>query len=157
MLLTRSDSEAPRKINIAELLQASTDTSVNVMLTGGEVINIPDAAKIWVTGNVSKPQAVAVKNPGDATVLKILANVEGLTQYYAKTAYIYRPDLTGVRREISIPLKDMMHRKAKDVPLMADDILLIPDDNGAKRRAILQELASLGGIATSAALVTGLR
>jgi polysaccharide biosynthesis/export protein len=70
LLLTRFDSEAPRRINIAELLQASTDPSLNVVLSGGEVINIPDAAKIWVTGNVSKPQAVAVKNPADATVLK---------------------------------------------------------------------------------------
>ncbi len=133
VLLTTPGSEGPRKINI-EQLQTSQDPTVNVMLTGGEVINVPDAPKIWVTGNVAHAQAVPILNPNDATVLKVIARAQGLTQYYAKTAYIYRKDEQGVRREIAIQLKDIMHRKAQDVPLMADDVLSIPNDNGLQLR-----------------------
>jgi len=50
-----------------------------------------------------------------------------------------------------------MHRKAQDVQLFADDILLIPDDNGNTRRSILQSLQALGGAGASAAIVTGMR
>ena len=130
LILTTPGSDTPRKISI-EQLQTTTDPTVNVMLTGGEVINVPDAPKIWVTGNVARAQAVPILNPNDATVLKVLARVGGLTQYAnSKTAYIYRNDDQGVRHEIAVPLKDVMHRKTQDVRLMADDVLFIPSDNG---------------------------
>jgi polysaccharide export outer membrane protein len=154
LLFSKSTSDPPRKINILQL--QNTDPTLNVTLTGGEVVSVPDAPKVWVTGNVAHPQAVPVKNPSDATVLKVVASVEGLTQYYNKTAYIYRPDGTGKRQEIAVPLKDIMHRKAQDVQLYVDDILLIPDDNGTKRRALLQALQSLGGAATTTAVLAGL-
>jgi polysaccharide export outer membrane protein len=154
LLLTRPDSQAAEKINI---LQLQADPALNVKLMGGETVSVPEAPKVWVTGNVTKPQAVPVKNPADATVYKILADVEGLAQYYGKTAYIYRLDptatTTGGRREIPVPLRDMMHRKAPDVALIADDVLLIPDDNGAKRRAVLQTLQNMATTATSAAIL----
>ena len=87
----------------------------------------------------------------------IVASVEGLTQYYNKFAYIYRADATGKRQEIEVPLKDIMHRQAQDVYLLVDDILLIPDDNGTKRRAFLATLQSLGGAAASSAVLVGIR
>jgi polysaccharide export outer membrane protein len=154
-----SAKDAPRKINIDQLTNASTDSSVNLTLTGGEVINVLEAPKIWVTGNVAKPQAVPVRKPGDATVLKVVASVEGLTQYYAKVAYIYRADPLdgGKRKEIPVPLKEIMHRKKQDVSLVADDILLIPDDGGYVRRQILNELQTLSGGAASASIVFGLQ
>ena len=157
LLFAASPSETPRKINIEEL-QSSTDPKINVLLQGGEVVNVPDAPKVWVTGNVLKPQSVPVRRPGDATVLKMVASAEGLTQYYAKIAYIYRvdPNDGGKRKEIPVPLKDIMHRKAQDVPLVADDILLIPDDNGYVRRQILSELQSLSGGAASASIIYGM-
>ncbi len=153
LLFSKSASDAPRTINLDDL-QKSTDSSLNVTLTGGEVVNVPDAPKVWVTGNVSHPQFVPVRRPGDATVLKVLASVQGLTQYYAKMAYIYRADIpNGPRHEIPVPLKDIMHRKAQDMPMMTDDILLIPDDNGYLRRQWLSELQTLSGGAASATMV----
>jgi len=157
VLFSKSPSDVPQIINLDDL-QKSTDSSLNVTLTGGELINVPDAPKDWVTGNVTHPQAVPVKRPGDATVLKVVASVEGLTQYYAKVAYIYRADtLNGPRHEIPVPLKDIMHRKAQDIPLVADDILLIPDDGGYLRRQFLSELQSLSGGAASATILYGVQ
>lgn len=156
LLLTVSESEPPRKINI-DALQLNKDPSLNVPLKGGEVVSVPAAPKVWVTGNVTHPQPVPIHNPADATVLKVVASAEGLTQYYGKTAYIYRADDKGVRHEIPVPLKDIVHHKKQDVALLADDILLIPDDNGTKRREMLQILQTLGAAGASAAIVTGLR
>ncbi len=157
ILFAKSSTETARKISI-EQLQTTTDPNVNLTLTGGEVVNVPDAPKVWVTGNVAKPQSVPVRRPGDATVLKMVASAQGLTQYYAKIAYIYRVDTNdgGKRKEIQVPLKDIMHRKAQDVPLVADDILLIPDDNGYLRRQIVTELENLSSGVASAAIIYGI-
>jgi polysaccharide biosynthesis/export protein len=156
LLFSKSDKDAPRKIYIPQIQTMSSDPTINVLLQGGETVNVPDAPKVWVTGNVTKPQAVPIRIPTDATVLKVVASAEGLSQYYGKTAYIYRADAKGVRHEIAIPMKQIIHHKAQDVPLIADDILLIPDDNGTARRAILSEIQTLSGAGASAAIVMGL-
>jgi polysaccharide export outer membrane protein len=142
VLLTTPDSPAPRKISLRDL-QMSTDRSFNVMLNGGEIVSVPDAMKelaarfpegpkVWIAGNVSHPLVYSITNPADATVLKVIAAAEGLTQNYVKTAYIYRLDGAASRQSIAIPLSDIMHRKAPDVALQADDVLLIPDSDSKK-------------------------
>jgi polysaccharide biosynthesis/export protein len=155
VLLTKSPSEPPVRINLMQL-QLGKDSSLNPMLTGGEVVNVPDAPKVWVTGNITKPQAVPIRTPSDASVLKVVATAEGLTQYYNKTAYVYRANATGNRTEITVPLWAIMHRKASDVALMSDDILLIPDDNGTKRREFLQILQGMAGAGASAGVLVGI-
>ncbi len=142
VLLTTPDSPAPRKINLREL-QMSTDRSLNVLLTGGEMVSVPDAQKelaarfpegpkIWITGNVAHPLVYSITNPADATVLKVMASAGGEVQNYAKTAWIYRREGAGNPRSIPIPLSDIMHRKAPDVTLQADDVLLVPDSDTKK-------------------------
>jgi polysaccharide biosynthesis/export protein len=155
VLLTKSPTEPPIRINLLQL-QLGKDPSLNPMLTGGEIVNVPDAPKVWVTGNVTKPQAVPVRTPSDASVLKVVASAEGLTQYYNKIAYIYRANATGNRTEIVVPLWAIMHRKAEDVALVSDDILLIPDDNGTKRREFLAILTSMAGAGASGAVLVGI-
>ena len=142
VLLTTSDSAAPRKINLRDL-QMSTDRSLNVLLTGGEMVSVPDALKeiaarfpegpkVWITGNVGHALIYSIANPADATVLKVVASAGGEAQNYAKTAWIYRREGAGNRRSIPIPLSDIMHRKAPDVTLQADDVLLVPDSDAKK-------------------------
>lgn len=142
VLLTTPDSSTPRKINLQQL-QTATDRNLNVPLTGGEVIDVPDARKelvarfpdgpkIWITGSFGPPLAYSVARPADATVLKAIASAGGLARHYPKTAWIYRRDDSNNRREIQIPLSDIVQRKAQDVTLQADDVLLIPDDDTKK-------------------------
>ncbi len=155
VLVSKSSTDVPEKIDLLQL-QKSPDPSINITLTGGELISVPDAPKLYVTGNVAKPGPIPLKTPDDATVLKVVADAGGLTQYYNKTAYIYRADASGKRQEIAVPLQKLMHREAQDVPLMADDILLIPDDGGYKRRQLLQVLQGVGGGAASAGVIYGI-
>jgi polysaccharide biosynthesis/export protein len=155
VLLTKSAADPPIRINLLQL-QLGKDPSLNPMLSGGEIVNVLDAPKVWVTGNVTKPQAVPIRTPADASVLKVVASAEGLTQYYNKIAYIYRANASGNRTEIMVPLWAIMHRKAEDIALASDDILLIPDDHGTKQREFLAILTSMAGAGASGAVLVGI-
>jgi polysaccharide export outer membrane protein len=93
---------------------------------------------------VKKPGAFAVRSGGDTTVLEMIALSEGLAPYYTKEAFIYRQEGAGNKNEIPVPLEKIMQRKAPDVPLMANDILYIPDNKG--RRLTLGTLEKMAGV-----------
>jgi polysaccharide export outer membrane protein len=143
ILLTRSDQV--EHISVKRLLE-DADPSVNYPLHGGEEIRVPEAGKVFVVGNVRKPGAFPVRDSADESVLKMIALSEGLAPYAAKTAYIYRRDASGQRKEIPVELAKIMQRKAPDFPLQAGDLLYIPD-NKNRRAAMttLDRLANFGG------------
>jgi len=131
------------------------NADLNFMLTGGEQILVPEAAKIYVMGSVKKPDAFKVQGSSEISIMQILALSEGLAPYAGKTAYIYRPDGAGGRTIISVPLSKILERKAPDVPLLANDIFYVPDSKG-KRIALttLDKLVPLGGAAATALVYT---
>jgi polysaccharide export outer membrane protein len=123
----------------------NADPSANVMLHGGEEVLIPEALKIYVVGNVKKPGAYPVRNDEETTILQLLALSEGLAPYSAKVAYVYRRAPGGTKTEVPIELAKIMKRKSPDVPLQANDILYIPDNNGKRLTAsTIDRLAGLG-------------
>jgi polysaccharide export outer membrane protein len=135
--------EINQRIPTKGLLDAS-DPSLNIALSGGEQIRVPPAGRIYVVGNVKVPGAVKVHETNDATVFKAIAMSQGLMPFTQKVAYIYRKE-AGQAGEDGIPvqLSDIMHRKAPDVPLQANDILYIPE-NGAQRVTVEVLKASVG-------------
>jgi polysaccharide export outer membrane protein len=147
-----------QRISVKQLMDAE-DPQLNVRLTGSEEIRVPEARKIYVVGNVKKPGAFAVRDGSENTVLKLLAMVEGVAPYAAKEAFIYRATGDGgARQEISIALTKLMERKAPDVPLIADDILYVPDAKA--RRAgwnALEKVLIYGTGAASALIYAGVR
>ena len=125
------------------------DPRLNVKLKGDEEVRVPEAGHIFVAGNVKRPGTFVMQNNSDTTVVKALALSEGLEPYSAKLAYIYREAAPGApRQEISVPLAQIMARKAPDVPMQADDILYVPDNNG--KRMTAKVLAGLAGFGTQA-------
>ena len=146
-----------QRISVRVLIDAA-DPEVNVKLSGGEEIRVPEAGKIFVLGNVHKPGAVVARDGADATVLKALAVAEGLTPYAGKQAFIYRREASGAKNEIPIALRQIMNRKSPDVPLMADDILYIPDAKGTRATlAALEKLLIFGSGASSALIYAGVK
>jgi polysaccharide export outer membrane protein len=143
-----------RRIAVKALIDAA-DPEVNVKLYGGEEIRVPEAAKVFVVGNVKKPGAYPVQDTTETTVLKMLAMAEGLAPYAGKQAYILRrDDRSGARRELPIELKKIMERKAPDVPLMANDILYIPDNSGRRATVgVLDRVAGFGAATASGVLI----
>jgi polysaccharide export outer membrane protein len=83
----------------------------------------------------------------------MIALSEGLSPYYTKEAYIYRQEGAGNKNEIPVPLEKIMQRKAPDVPLVANDILYIPDNKGKRvTLGTLEKMVGIGGALGAAAL-----
>lgn len=163
ILISRSEPDpkgkpitVTRRIAVKALLDAG-DPELNIQLVGGEEIRVPSAGKFFVVGNVKKPGSFPIRDASATTILKALAISEGLMPFAAEIAYVYREDDSkNAKLEIPIELARIMKRKSPDVPLMANDILYIPDRSG-KRAAIasLEKALAIGvGLGTAAILVT---
>jgi polysaccharide export outer membrane protein len=142
-----------QRILVKGLIDAA-DPSLNISLSGGEEIRVPESGKIYVIGNVKTPGAYPVGDGTESTVLKMLALSQGLMPYAAKEAYIYRREGNGNKNEIPIPLTKIMERKAPDMPLLANDILYVPDNKGRRMTiGALEKIALLGGALGGAAIL----
>jgi polysaccharide export outer membrane protein len=146
-----------QRILVKGLIDAA-DPALNISLIGGEEIRVPEVGKVYVIGNVKKPGAFAVQDGVESTVLKMLALSEGLMPYASKEAYIYRREANGSKNEIQIPLNKIMERKAPDAPLLANDILYVPDNKGRRMTlGALEKVLAFGAGASSALIYAGVR
>jgi polysaccharide export outer membrane protein len=137
-----------QRIPVRGLLNGE-DPTLNLHLEGGEDIRVPEAGRVFVLGRVKKPGAFFITDGSESSVMKALALSEGLDAFPSHKAYIYRVEGgSSGRSEIPIDLKSIMDRKTPDVPLLANDILYIPDASGAR--------ASLKVLETSIGLAAGL-
>jgi len=145
-----------QRIPIKGLIDAA-DPEWNLTLVGGEEIRVPEAGKIFISGNVKKPGGYLIGDAADTSVMKLLALSEGLAPFAAKQAYIYRRDpTTGAKNEIPIELSRILERKSPDVALQASDILYVPD-NRSKRLSLsaLERILSFGAATGSGLLIYG--
>jgi polysaccharide biosynthesis/export protein len=125
-------------------------SAANIELLGGEDIKVANAGKVFVVGNVKKPGAFVMQDTADTTLLKMLALSEGMLPYCAKDAFIYRHEATAKdRTEIRVDLAGIVARRLPDKPLMADDILYIPENRG--RRLTAQAIDRIAGFGSSTA------
>ena len=142
-----------RRISVRSLFD-DADPELNVTLTGGEEIRVPEIGKVYVMGNVKKSGAYPVQDGADTTVMQMLALAEGLSPFANKQAFIYRREAAGSKNEIAVPLDKIMKRQAPDVPLTANDILYIPDNRGRRiGMAALEKILLFGGTAGATALI----
>jgi polysaccharide biosynthesis/export protein len=142
------------KIPMSSLMNGS-DPKLNLKLQGGEEIQVPQAAKVYVLGNVKKPGAFLVQDSSQTSVLKMLAVSEGLLPFAAKQAYIYRQEPGSDRKkEIPVELTRIVHRQTADIPLEGGDIFYVPD-NSSRRLTVtaLEKLAGFGSATASGVLV----
>jgi polysaccharide export outer membrane protein len=131
-------------------LMLGTDPELNLELTGGEEIRVPEVGRIVVTGNVTKPGVYPVLDPAETnTVKSAIGQAQGLAQYWNSIGYIYRTDEKGAPHEIAIPLRKIMERKAPDVVLQARDVLYVPDSSG--RRITQETVTALMGVGPAVA------
>jgi len=147
-----------RRVPVKGLIGAA-EPLLNLGLQGGEEIRVPEAGKVYVVGNVKRPGAYAIQDANETTMLQLLAQAEGLLPFAAKDAYIYRREAPGgAKREILVPLRRIMERKAADAELRVDDILYIPDNKGSRMTlAAIEKILLFGTGATTAAIYAGVR
>lgn len=150
----RSGANSVVHIPLRTLLSGS-DPALNVALHGGEEIRVPEAPKLYVVGNVKTPGTYPLTDLEGSSVLKVLAQSQGVLPFTAKEAFVYRA-VPGSkdRKEIEIELNKILHRKAPDFPLQANDILYIPDNTTLRVSAsVLEHMAGFGASTASGLIV----
>jgi polysaccharide biosynthesis/export protein len=121
------------QISLRQLLQ-SGDPRFNVHVHPGDIVKVQEAGIVYVVGEVKKPGGFPITKGERLTVLQVVALGEGLTPTAAKgSARIIRTDDKGQRAEIPVDVGKILKGKAPDLPLMARDILFVP--NSASKSA----------------------
>ncbi len=160
ILLSSRTSNGPNdqisRIPLKELINHPS-SPLNVVLQGGEQIQIPPAEHFFVMGNVKAPGSFPLTDPDGFSVLKAMALCQGELAFSQPEAVIYRLNENGgARREISIPLKSILKRQSPDVALQANDILYVLDDSGKRNTArVLDRLSGFATTTGSGLLVWG--
>jgi polysaccharide export outer membrane protein len=141
------DAVAVQRIPIKPLIEG-IDPSLNIKLSGGEEIRVPEVGKMVVEGSVLKPGIYPVQDPAARnTVMTAIAQAGGLAQFAEHKAYIIRTDDQGQTHMIDVPLWEIINRRKPDMILQARDTLQIPDS--PKRRITQTTIQSVTGVGTS--------
>jgi polysaccharide biosynthesis/export protein len=131
-----SDSEAQTiRIQLQDLLNTE-NTAFNILVQGGDVVNVPPAGMVYILGRgVSQPGGYVLQSRGEEiTVLKAVALAHGLGGYAKPDdAVIYRMNpKTGVREAVPVHIKQIEKNKSQDVVMKSNDILYVPDNLALK-------------------------
>ena len=122
-------------VRLQNLLE-SGDSSYNISVRGGDVVSVPRAGIVYVTGaGISQPGGYVLQSHGEQiTVLKAVALAHGLTGFAkADNAVIMRKNpVTGQKDVIPVRIKQIENQKTEDVTMRSNDILYIPDNRGLK-------------------------
>lgn len=124
---TKSEPDLPdytlKTVNIAGLYKGRFDQ--NAYVEPGDIVNIPKADVFFVAGEVKSPGPFVLSE--GTTLRQAMALSQGPT-LNAKLGdgVIMRTDPnTGVRQEIHVDIGAVMKTKKDDVPLMANDIVIV--------------------------------
>lgn len=131
-------------IQLQDLLSPE-NAAFNILLQGGDVVNIPPAGLVYVLGRgITQPGGYVLQSRGEqVTVLKALALARGLASFAKPDdAVIYRTNpKTGKREAIPAHIKQIEKNKSEDVALKANDILYVPDNLALRVAARATEAA----------------
>lgn len=137
----RGRPQQPETVQLTYGGEGKPSTS-NVPVLPGDTVVVSKAGVVYVVGDVRLPSGIIMDN-AKLTVLQAIAMAQGTNPTAAlNSAKLIRNSGTD-RKEIPLPLKDILSAKAPDMPVQADDIIFVPASVGksvAKRslEAIVQ-------------------
>jgi polysaccharide biosynthesis/export protein len=102
--------------------------AANVPLSQGDTVEVPKAGVVYVVGEVFNPAGIVMDQQIQYTVLKVVAMAHGPTRNAKLSKARIVRQVNGGTQEIPIPLDKIVLSKAPDVPLMAEDIVFIPNN-----------------------------
>jgi polysaccharide export outer membrane protein len=125
--LDPSGSFSTVSISVKSLMDAS-DPRNNILVEPTDVISVPRADLVYVVGSVNKPGGFVLNERASMSVLQAVSLAEGLQKTSSpKSAKIVRTGLTGSKEEIPVNLSKILSGSAPDIPLLANDILFVPN------------------------------
>lgn len=115
------------EVSLKEIMEARNPAG-NIEVRPNDVISVPRAELVYVTGQVRKSGGFVLNERASMTVLQALSLAGGLdTAAAGKYCRILRASTnTADRAEISVDLSKIMAGKARDVSLQPEDILFVP-------------------------------
>ena len=134
-------AERPRyemtSANISGLFKGRFDQ--DIFIEPGDMINIPPTDVFFVSGEVKAPGSFALK---EGTTLQQAISLAQGTVFKSKAdeTIIFRDNADGKREAIKVDLSAVMKGKKPDVPIMANDIIMVPNST----------MKSIGGALLSA-------
>lgn len=118
-------------INVKTLMDAK-DPRANIVVKPTDVVSVPRADLVYIVGAVNKPGGFVLNERDNMSVLQAVSMSEGLTKTSSpKSAKIIRGGMTDARVEIPVNLSKILSGNSPDLPLLANDILFVPN-SGAK-------------------------
>jgi polysaccharide export outer membrane protein len=135
------------EVFVRKLMDAESQAEVE--LQPNDVLLVRRVDVVSILGEVGRPGTVPLSESGTLSVLEALSQSGGLKPTAdAAGTRILRPIMGGPRRaELPVNLTSIMKGKEKDMPLLANDILVVPVSGG--RVAITRILEMLIGPAVT--------
>jgi polysaccharide biosynthesis/export protein len=123
----RDDTSTPITLPISQNLSDNPES--NIALFPGDTVIVRKADIAYVVGDVARPSGILIDR-GTLTVLQAVAMAGGTTRTASLGGTrILRKGPTGTV-EVPIQLNKILKAKAPDVPLQANDILVVPGSAG---------------------------
>src|SRR5262249_4327370 len=113
------------KVNINGLLRGNLDH--DVVIEPGDIVHIPMTDVFFVAGEVNSPGSFPLK---DGTTLRQAISLAQGTNFSAAAnrGVIFRENPNnGTRQEIKVDITAVMNGKSQDVPIMPNDIVIVPN------------------------------
>jgi polysaccharide export outer membrane protein len=128
------------QVSLTDIIEAKRPEE-NIQILPHDVITVPKAELIYVTGAVKKSGGFILGEHQQISVLQALSLAEGFGPAPdTKHARIVRM-VGDERTEIPVDLKVLMQGKGKDVTMQGNDILFIPDSTGKRVALRVMEAA----------------
>ena len=139
------------EVNLKGILEA-TEPNNNIPIQPRDVISVPRAKMIYVTGQVRRSGGFVLSGRASMTVLQAISLAGGVETASAPEHTRILRAATGAaeREELPIDLKKIMAGKAVDVPLQAEDILFIP--SSVPKRAAIRAIEAAIQVGTGIAI-----
>jgi polysaccharide biosynthesis/export protein len=128
------------KTNLVGLLRGNFGQ--NFFLEPGDIVNIPQTEMFFVAGEVQAPGSFALKEGTSLRQAIALAQGTNFKAASNRTVIFRESQETGQRQEIQVDLGAVMSGKANDLPIMANDIIIIP--NSKMKTIAAPMLSALG-------------
>ena len=119
------------EVSVKALMEAR-EPALNIPIFSGDVVTVQSAAVVYVVGAVNKPGVFMMRGNDQLTVLRALALGEALAPVASREAVVLRNDARGERVEVPVDLEAILKGTIADVPLHAQDVVLVPVSGGKK-------------------------
>jgi polysaccharide export outer membrane protein len=128
-------------VSVKALLEGRPEA--NFYVQPGDIITIPNADLIFIAGNVIKPGPQPITER--MTLTKAIALAGGIKPDTAKDKIrIIRQNPGAADTEIAVDLTAIEKKKADDIVLRTNDIVMVPDSNSTAKNVLRTMLGSIG-------------